>query len=163
MGPGGISLYQTTRSIREKMEQYWQLWIMKAVMLSAAEVELGAFYINAKEAIYNRQILEVMGHKQPWTPIITDSSRAERVVNSRIQPKHTKAIKMMFHWQRDHEVQKHFHSFWHPGADKKADYSTKHHFAAHHKRMCNELLTSIEKICQLRVWANYRWLGIDQN
>ncbi len=34
--------------------------IIKAVMSSAAEAELGALYLNAKEAIYLRQILKGM-------------------------------------------------------------------------------------------------------
>ena len=39
--------------------------IIKAVMSSAAESELGALYINAREAVlYIRQILEAMGHEQ---------------------------------------------------------------------------------------------------
>ena len=36
--------------------------IIKAVMSSAAEAELGALFINAKEAVYTRNILEEMGH-----------------------------------------------------------------------------------------------------
>ena len=36
--------------------------IIKAVMSSAAEAGLGALYINAREAVYIRQILEAMGH-----------------------------------------------------------------------------------------------------
>ena len=39
--------------------------IIKAVMSSAAEAELGALYINCREAIPARQLLEEMGHKQP--------------------------------------------------------------------------------------------------
>jgi hypothetical protein len=36
--------------------------IIKAVMSSAAEAELGALYLNAKEAVYLRQILTELGH-----------------------------------------------------------------------------------------------------
>ncbi len=39
--------------------------IIKAVMSSAAEAELGALYLNAKEAVYLRQILTELGHPQP--------------------------------------------------------------------------------------------------
>jgi hypothetical protein len=38
--------------------------IIKAVMASAAEAELGALYLNTKEAVYLRQILIEMGHPQ---------------------------------------------------------------------------------------------------
>jgi hypothetical protein len=43
--------------------------IIKAVMASAAKAELGALYLNAKEAIYLRQILIELGHHQLQTPI----------------------------------------------------------------------------------------------
>jgi hypothetical protein len=58
-------------------------------MLSAAKAELGALYINVKEAIYIRQILIEMGHPQPKTPIQTDNLTAEGVINNKIQPKRT--------------------------------------------------------------------------
>ena len=38
--------------------------IIKAVMSSAAEAELGALFINAKEEMYIRIILEEMGHSE---------------------------------------------------------------------------------------------------
>ncbi len=68
--------------------------IIKAVMVSAAEAELGALYCNAKEAVYLRQILIEMGHPQPQTPIQTDNMTADRVTNEKMQPKHTKAKNM---------------------------------------------------------------------
>ena len=46
--------------------------IIKVVMSSAAENELGALYINSREAIPLRQLLEEMGHPQPPTPIQID-------------------------------------------------------------------------------------------
>jgi len=75
--------------------------IIKAVMSSAAEAELGALFINAKEVVYLRQILTEMGHPQPKTPIQTDNTTAEGVINNKIQPKRTKAMDMRFHWLRD--------------------------------------------------------------
>jgi hypothetical protein len=72
--------------------------IIKAAMSSAAEAELGALYLNAKEAVYIRQILTKMGHPQPKIPIQTDNLMAEGVVNNKIQPKRTKAMDMRFHW-----------------------------------------------------------------
>ena len=50
--------------------------IIKAVMSSAAEDELGALFINCREAIPARHALEIMGHKQPPTPIQTDNTAA---------------------------------------------------------------------------------------
>ena len=79
--------------------------IIKAVISSAAEAELEALYINAREVIPIRQTLEEMGHKQPSTPMQTDSTTALGVVPNKIQPKRTKAMDMRFHWLRDREVQ----------------------------------------------------------
>ena len=51
-----------------------QASIIKAVMSSAAEAELGALFLNAKEAVYLPQILTKMGHPQPRSPIQTDNT-----------------------------------------------------------------------------------------
>ena len=64
--------------------------IIKAVMSSAAEAELGALYLNAREAVYLRQILIEMGHPQPRTPIQTDNLTAEGVINHKFSPKEQK-------------------------------------------------------------------------
>ena len=56
-------------------------------MSSAIEAELAALYIMACKAVYIRIILKEMGHKQPPTPIQTDSAMAEAVINGKIQPK----------------------------------------------------------------------------
>eukprot|EP00804_Cyclotella_cryptica_P010981 CCRYP_016691-RH/>CCRYP_016691-RH protein AED:0.48 eAED:0.46 QI:0/-1/0/1/-1/1/1/0/120 len=52
----------------------------------------------AREAVFIRIILEELGHTQPATPLQTDNSTAEGVVNGKIQPKRTKAMDMRFHW-----------------------------------------------------------------
>jgi hypothetical protein len=75
--------------------------IIKAVMSSAAEAELGALFLNTKEAEYLWQILTKMGHPQPRTPIQTNNMMTEGVINNKIQPKQTKAMDMGFHWLRD--------------------------------------------------------------
>ena len=79
--------------------------IIKHVMTLATEAELAGLYIMAREAIYIRIILEEMGHKQPPTPLQTDNSMANGVVNGKVQPKRTKAMDMRFHWLRDRECQ----------------------------------------------------------
>jgi hypothetical protein len=110
-------------------------------MSSAAEAEMDALYIMAREAVYMRIILEDMGHKQPPTPIQTNNAMAEAVVNAKIQPKRTKAMDMRFHWLRDRECQKQFKFYWRPGKQNYTDYWTKHHSAAHHVNMRKEFLT----------------------
>eukprot|EP00956_Cyclotella_meneghiniana_P038365 scaffold152976_cov64-Cyclotella_meneghiniana.AAC.2 len=71
--------------------------VIKSVMSSAAEAELGALFINAKLAVPMRHTLEELGHPQGRTPIQTDNSTAHGVINGKIQPKQTKAMDMRFY------------------------------------------------------------------
>ena len=115
--------------------------IIKNVMSSAAEAELGALYIMAREAIYIRTILAELGHKQPRTPIQTDNTTADAIVNNIVQPKQTKAMDMRFHWLRDRELQKQLRIYWRSGKLNYADYFTKHHPPAHHRNVRKEFIT----------------------
>ena len=63
---------------------------IKNIMSSATEAELAGLYIMAREAVYIRIILEELGHKQPPTPLQTDTAMADAVINGKIQPKRTK-------------------------------------------------------------------------
>ena len=75
--------------------------IIKSIMSSAAEAELRGFFRNAKEAVHLRKILTEMGHLQPPTPMQTNNSTANGVIDNKIQPKQTMAMDMRFHWLRD--------------------------------------------------------------
>jgi hypothetical protein len=55
--------------------------VLKHVMSSAAEAEIGAVFINAKEGAVLRTTLEELGHKQPPTPMETDNTTATRYSN----------------------------------------------------------------------------------
>jgi hypothetical protein len=119
-------------------------------MSSAVEAKLGALYLNAKEAVYLRQILSDMGHPQPKTPIQTDNTTAEGVINNKIQPKHTKAMAMQFHWLRNQEAQGHFKIYWQPGGINLADFFMKHHPSAHHVNVRAEILTRDKDLVEAR-------------
>ena len=123
--------------------------IIKAVMSSAAEAELGALFINAREAVHIRNILEEMGHPQPPTPIQTDNSTANGVVNNIIQPKRTKPMDMRFHWLRCRMAQMQFRFHWRPGTSNLADYWTKHHSGVHHKKIRRDILTPVHRVTHL--------------
>ena len=124
--------------------------IIDAVMSSAAEAELGALFINAKEAVHMRRILQEMGHPQPPTPIQTDNSTAEGVINSRVRPKRTKSMDMRFEWLLDREQQGQFKIYWRPGKTNLVDYFTKHHPPAHHRNVREIFLTRIAEVLRLR-------------
>jgi hypothetical protein len=124
--------------------------IIKAVMSSAAEAELGGLFINAKAAVSIRITLEELGHKQPPTPIQTDNSTACGVVNNEIQPKATKAMDMRFYWLKDRERQKEFRIYWRQGKLNRGDYVTKHHPATHHQAIRPTILTPWKVVEALR-------------
>eukprot|EP00804_Cyclotella_cryptica_P025774 CCRYP_002954-RA/>CCRYP_002954-RA protein AED:0.38 eAED:0.38 QI:0/0/0/1/0/0/2/0/394 len=122
---------------------YKEASIIKSVMSSTAEAELDALYTNAHKGIEIRHILDKMGHKKPLTPVQTDNSMADGIINSQVQPKHTKAMDMCFHWLQDRAVnQNQFCFYWRPGLLQRGDYWTKHHPPSHHCNMRSEILTS---------------------
>ena len=64
--------------------------IIKAVMSSAAEAELGVLFVNCREAIPERHALKKMGHEQPPTPMQTNNTTAHGVVTKNISRKRLK-------------------------------------------------------------------------
>jgi hypothetical protein len=109
--------------------------VLKHVMYSAAEAEIGAVFINAKEGAVLRTTLQEVGHPQPPTPMETDNTTATGYSNGTIKQKRTKAMDMHFYWIKDRVKQGQFDVYWGPGYQNLADYFTKHHSPAHHKRM----------------------------
>jgi hypothetical protein len=104
-------------------------------MSSAAEAEIGAVFINAKEGAVLRTTLEELGHPQPPTPMETDNNTATGYSNGTIKQKRTKAMDIHFYWIKDRVKQGQFNVYWGPGYQNLTDYFTKHHSPAHNKRM----------------------------
>jgi hypothetical protein len=109
--------------------------VLKHVMSSAAEAEIEADFINTKEGAVLRTTFEELGHKQPPTPMETDITTATGYINGMTKQKRTKAMDMRFYWIKDRMKQGQFNVYWGPGFQNLADYFTKHHSPAHHKRM----------------------------
>jgi hypothetical protein len=109
--------------------------ILRNVMASAAEAEIGASYVNGQEAIPIRNTLEELGHPQPPTPMQVDNTTAVGFANNTIKQKRSKAIDMRFYWIQDRTKQGQFHIYWRPGSQNLGDYHTKHHSPAHHRLM----------------------------
>jgi hypothetical protein len=66
--------------------------ILRNVMASAAESEVGALFLNSQEAIPIRYALKELGHPQPPTPVETDNSTAAGYFNNTIKQKRSKAM-----------------------------------------------------------------------
>jgi hypothetical protein len=89
-------------------------------MSSPVEAELGAMFINAKEAVYLRNMPKEMGHPKPPMPIQMDNSTAEGFIYNKIQAS-TKSMDMRLYWLKCRETQEQFHFFWRPGGQNLAD------------------------------------------
>jgi hypothetical protein len=91
-------------------------------MQSAAEAECGGLYMNAKEAVPMRITLEGLNHPQPATPMRTDNSTADGIMNKTVKQKQSKSMDMRFYWLQDRVEQGQFKKFWAPGKINLADY-----------------------------------------
>jgi hypothetical protein len=106
--------------------------IIKTVMSSAAEAEIGTLYINCQEAIPVHHTIEYLGHTEPLTPMQTDNTTALNVVNNNVMKK-LKAMDMKYHWLQCRENQGQFRHYWALGKTNNGDYVTKHHAPIHHQ------------------------------
>jgi hypothetical protein len=107
--------------------------VIKNVVASAAESEVGACFHNAQSGAPLRVTLTELGHSQPPTPLRTDNSTAFSILNETIKQKRSKVMDMRYHWLSDRVLQKQFDVYWRPGRENLGDYHTKHHSAQHHK------------------------------
>jgi hypothetical protein len=90
--------------------------ILRMVVASAAEAEIGALFLNAKEGVNIRNILKEMGHPQSATPMQTDNTTAHSILRGTCKQQRSKAIYMRFNWVRDRAQQGKFDIGWGPSA-----------------------------------------------
>eukprot|EP00956_Cyclotella_meneghiniana_P026598 scaffold57892_cov40-Cyclotella_meneghiniana.AAC.1 len=91
--------------------------ILKFVAASAAEAELGALFVNAKEGCIIRLILHELGHPQPPTPIHCDNSTAAGIANNTVKRQRSRSMEMRYFWVADQVERKQFDVKWHPGQE----------------------------------------------
>jgi hypothetical protein len=123
--------------------------IIKAVMSLAAEAEVGALYINCREAIPARHTLGFMGHPQPPTPMQMDNTTALGIINNNVIKK-LRAMDMKYHWLCNRECCGQFQHYWASGQENNGNYVTKHHDAFHHQATHPNFFTSISTVQALR-------------
>ena len=124
--------------------------IIKTVVSSAAEAEVHAAFINAKEAVPMRTTLWEMGHPQPPTPMQIDNTTALGYIKNNIKAKGSKSWDMKLHWLRDRATLQQFKFFWRPGPTNDGDYYTKHFSSSDHQAKRPEILTDQEVLIRLR-------------
>ena len=92
-------------------------------MTLAADAEIGALFINSRQAIPARNTVEEMGHQQPPTPVQTNNTTALGFVSKNLQPKANKSTDMK-HWlMRDRQDRRQFRYYW--GLKKTMMLTTK--------------------------------------
>jgi hypothetical protein len=82
--------------------------VIKNVVASAAESELGACFQHAQSGAPIRVTLTELGHIQPATPFRPDNSTAFGILNETIKQKRSKAMDMRYHWLTYRVRQKQF-------------------------------------------------------
>ena len=83
--------------------------------------------MNAQEAVPERTTLIEMGQPQPPTPLKTDNSTADNILNGTVKEERSKSLVMKFYWLKDRAAQGEFRIYWAPGAKNLGDYYTKFH------------------------------------
>jgi hypothetical protein len=119
--------------------------IMRNVMKSSMEAELGTLFHNARDGIPLPTTLIEMGHDQEATPIQTDNVCAAGITNENVKQRRSKVIDMRFYWICDRIKQGQFIIHWRKGTDNLTNYFTKHHSPAHHKHISSNYLFEMHK------------------
>ena len=96
-------------------------------------MEIESLFYNCKDAIPLRLALEEMGHPQPKTTTVTDSSTAEGLINKTMTPNRAKTYDFTTNWLKCREAQRQFDIMWKKGKDNRADYHSKDHPPHVHK------------------------------
>jgi hypothetical protein len=137
--------------------------VIKNVMGSAAEAEVGALYDNLREGVPLRNTLQEMGHPQPPTPVQVDNSTANGFANKQIKQQKSKAMQMRFYWIQDRVQQKQFNVYWRPGPTNLADYFTKHHAPAYHQHIRATYVHTLNLLSQVLRGCIDPGTGLTQN
>jgi hypothetical protein len=86
-----------------------------------------------------------IGAQSAPPPMETDNTTATGYSNGTIKQKRTKAMDMRFYWIKDRVKQGQFNVYWGSGFQNLADYFTKHHSLAHHKRIWDVYIHADER------------------
>ena len=101
-------------------------------MVSTAEAETGAIFLNSQQAVPICTALTEMVHPQPPTPIKTDSATSYGILTGTMRRKCSKSFDMRFHWMRCCINKNQFRLYWKKGIETLSNYFTKHFPPEHH-------------------------------
>ena len=109
--------------------------VMRQVLSSATEAEVGATFYGCQDAVPLRNTLSDLGHVQGATLIITDNACCEGILNNSVNQRRSKAMDMRFYWVKCRIAQGQFKLLWRSGRENLTDYFTKLHTQLHHKNV----------------------------
>ena len=107
--------------------------LIPLVTASAAETELHSVCQNAFRGLVLRDILRDMGHPQDTTPIKTDNSTVNGIIDKSMKARYLKADSNRLKWIREKVDKGIFEVHWESAKTNLADYPTKHHSPTHHR------------------------------
>jgi hypothetical protein len=73
---------------------YVNTTILRFVVASAAEAELGALFHNCQDGVFFWQTLTDLGHPQPKTPVHCDNATAVGIANNNVKRQQSRAMEM---------------------------------------------------------------------
>ena len=80
---------------------YVNTTILRFVVASVVEAELGALFHNYQDGIIFRQTFTDLGHPQPKTPVHCDNATTVGIANNTVKRQQSRAMEMRFFWIRD--------------------------------------------------------------
>ena len=101
--------------------------ILPFVAASAPEAEIGALFLNIKEACIFRLTLEELGHPQPATPVHCGNKATTGIVSATVKRHRARSMEMRYFYACD-QVDigiGHFKVLWYPGLENLADTRCK--------------------------------------
>jgi hypothetical protein len=72
--------------------------ILRFVVASASEAELGTLFLDCKEGMIFLLTLEELGHPQPKTPIHCDNATAVGIANNTVKEQRSRSMEMRYFW-----------------------------------------------------------------
>ncbi len=106
--------------------------ILRFIVASTAEAEIGTLFLNCKEGMIFCLTLEELGHPQPETTIHCNNATADGIANNTVKQQQLGSMEMQYFWVCDKVAQDAYNVKWHPGQENLVDYQSKHHHGAHH-------------------------------
>ena len=84
-----------------------------------------------------------MGHPQPITPAVTDSTSAQGLIAKTMTHKRAKLYDVRFNWLKCKEAQNQFDIIWRKVTLNRADYHSKRHTLRHYMEKRDKYLIDI--------------------